>query len=288
MKNAEKIINTQDLVTIPAVATRVLRYMESEELDFKGLTKIIESDHSLSMKIIKVANSPLYASRVPVSNLSQAVGKLGMNKISNIVLGVSIFSKFMISSNENLKTYLEKFWWHSACTATVARAITKKIKHNFQEKEFIISLLHDVGKLAMMQYDLDNFQKIAELIEFDKEDPHTVEEKYFGINHRDLGIAIVKKWELPSEIIEVFPLKYENNQDDQTKMLISIIKLANVLCEIWGAGFYGGLNQVVIEELEPWIFLEENSGIELDLETFTFELENEFNQSSEFLDAIRN
>lgn len=288
MEIAQKIINTQDLATIPTVATRVLRYMESDDSDFKGLTKIIESDPSLSVKIIKVANSPLYSSRVPTSNLSQAISKLGMNKISNIVLGVSIFSKFLIASRDEIKSFLEKFWWHSACTATVARAITQKIGLNFQEKEFIVSLLHDVGKLAMLQYDLESFKKVMELVEFDREHPFEVEERLFGINHRNLGYEIVKKWELPEDLTEIFKLEYSHEQTKETKLLISIINLANIFCEVWGAGFFGGVNEIIIEETESWLYLQENTESEIEIEKFTFELENEFKYSQEFLNAIKN
>lgn len=289
MNKVQKIINTQDLITIPAVATKVLTFMDQEDVSLSDLSSIIETDHSLSLKIIKVSNSSLYATRVSATNITQAVQNLGMNRVSNIVLGVSIFSKFMISKNKVIKDYLEKFWWHSACTATVAKSITKKLNKSFNEQEFLISLIHDIGKLIMMQYDFESFIKVVKLIEFDNQDPISVEEKFFDTNHKEVGLEILKKWQMPERIIEIFTLSYDKEQDEDTKLLISIIKLADYFCEIWGADFYGGVNNLQLDELEAWKIIKNYSkknNYDMNIESFTLELENEFKNSSNILSLI--
>lgn len=288
---ADKIINTKDFATIPAVSSRILRFLQRDDVNFKDLATIIETDPSLTIKMIAVANSAMYSPKIPATSLVQAVQTLGMNKVSNIVLGISIFTKFMISSNEELESILDKFWWHSACTATLAKSIAKRLKINFNEIEFICGLFHDIGKLAMIQYDYGTYQKVMELVEFGQADTKEIEEKYFGIDHRDLTVEVLKSWKMPENIVSILSLNLASEATKEEKTVMSLIKISNIFCELWGAGFFSGVKEIEIENNEAWLFLKENYADKIDnfdLETFTIDLENEFNNSSDFLKLIKN
>ena len=160
MNDLQNILNIQEFATLPQVTTKVLQYLEREDFSFSELAKLIETDPALSIKLIKVANSPMFATRADINSIQQAVQVLGMNRVANLVLAVSIFSKFMISENSKLADFVNRFWWHSSCTGIVAKSITKKLDLNFNEKEFLIGLLHDIGKLAILQYDSDKYLKV--------------------------------------------------------------------------------------------------------------------------------
>ncbi len=127
----------------------------------------LETDPALTLKILRMANSPLYAVRSNVTSLQQAVLALGLNRVANIVLSVSIFSKCMyciMLSRSNSAEHMKNFRYHSSCTGMVAKNSVTKIKRNCKDLEFIGGLLHDIGKMAMIQFDPENYAKIIELV----------------------------------------------------------------------------------------------------------------------------
>lgn len=63
MNDLQNILNIQEFATLPQVTTKVLQYIEREDFNFKDLAKLIETDPALSIKLIKVANSPMFATR---------------------------------------------------------------------------------------------------------------------------------------------------------------------------------------------------------------------------------
>lgn len=263
--------------------------MEREDFNFAELAKLIETDAALSIKIIKVANSPMFATRAEISTIQQAVQLLGMNRVANLVLAVSIFSKFVILGNALLVDYVNKFWWHSSCTGIVTKSISNKLSLNFNEKEFLIGLLHDIGKLAMLQYNSERYIKVIELIEFDGVSPKEAHSQFFDCFHTDVTLGILKKWKMPDEFIRIISRDYKNCVDSTQENLMSVVFIANLFCEIWGSGFYGGLMQLDIEKEEYWQVLKRNNPRleDFDLELFTNELEIEFKNTKNFLELLK-
>lgn len=289
MNAAEQIVNTQEFATLPSVATKILEFIDFEDVSLSDLGKVMESDPSLTMKIIKISNSPLYATRVEVNNINQAIATLGLNRVSIIVLGVSIFSKFMVSSDKKLSEFIDEFWTHSASTGIVAKSIAAKIGGRFGEKEFLTGLIHDIGKLAMIQYSPEKYFEVVQSIENEKRYCREVEKEIFGIDNLDILKLIGEKWRLPEDLSRMITLEINDSYDKISNDVIAVVDLANKLCEIWGSDFHEGLFEIEIGETDSWKYLQENyeSVRDFDVEAFTFELEEEFKNSSDFLDMIK-
>ena len=76
----EKILKTQDIATLPGVATKILSLIENENTNLNIISKLVESDPALSLKVLRVSNSPLFAGRSEVTNMSQAIMNLGLKQ----------------------------------------------------------------------------------------------------------------------------------------------------------------------------------------------------------------
>ena len=132
MSIIETLIETQEFATLPPVASKVLAMLEDDNIDIRNLSKVIEADASLTLKLLRVANSPLYATRTEINTIHQAIITLGLNRLTNIVLGVSIFSKFLLSSQKIAAELMQKFWWHASCTGMVAKSLSTKINRLYK------------------------------------------------------------------------------------------------------------------------------------------------------------
>ncbi len=288
MSILNEIIETQEFATLPAVASKVLELLENDNIDVRDLAKIIEADASITLKLLKIANSPLYATRTEINSIQQAIVTLGFNRLTNIVLGVSIFSRFLSNAQKESADMMEKFWWHSSCTGIIAKTITDKIRTNFKEVEFLGGLLHDIGKLALIQFDPKKYLAVIDNIHKKEIMDIEAEEQLYGVNHLQVGEAIAESWKLPKELTTIIinhnhPSTLPDHQD-----IVSVVRFSDILAEIWGASAFEGFRVVKLDEEESWKVLIENFPklTNLDMEVFTFELEKDFKISSEFLSIL--
>ncbi len=284
----QKLTQMQEFATIPEVATRILNLTQEEDVDVRNLANVIETDAPLTIKVLKVSNSAMYGLRSPVASIAQAIITIGLNRLANIVMGISIFSHFMVRSNPETKQILEKFWWHSSSVGIVAKSLVKKIGKNFKELEFIGGLLHDFGKMLMMQFDFKSYQRVIELVQNENLLDIDAERKIFGVHHLEVGDHIARNWKLPLPLTNVIGKHSKMIALNQDRELTAIVRFADLLCEIWGAGFYEGYKVIDFGNEESWkIITDYNPQLkDLDLEKFTFELEDDFKKSSEFLKII--
>lgn len=288
MTTIEKIVETQEIATLPTIPTKILAFMEDENVDIRKLAHIIETDAPLTMKILKVANSPIYGLRSPVTSIPQAIITIGLNRLANIVIGISIFSQFIIKSHPKSKELLERFWWHSSSTAIVSKNLSEKLGKNYKELEFIGGLLHDIGKLVLIQYDINSYSKVIDLITHDHLLDTQAETQIFHTNHLEVGEYLARKWNLPEALTDIIGFHSLMPKNRLNLELVSIVRFSDLLCEIWDAGFYEGYNIIEFDKQDSWINLCSlfPDLKELDLEKFTFELEEDFKKSTEFLKII--
>jgi len=288
MADIDKIFETKEFATLPAVAVKLLNLLDKPDFDVNEISKIIESDATLTMKLLYFSNSPIFASNGHINSIHQAVLTLGLNRLLNIVLGVLIFSQFVMSTQSYATEYIQKFWWHSACTSMVAKALAKKLRIDFHDSEFIGGLLHDIGKLALIQYDAVKFSMAANKIQTKNITECEAERMYFKTDHLEIGSRICEYWKLPNSVYEV--ITYHNQPLDSVYNpgLTACVRIADLLCEIWGAGIDEGYISINLKEEDSWLILSRlhpEIG-RIDLAEFSYGLENEFKKAKEFLNLI--
>lgn len=289
MTTLDAIVNTKELITLPTIATNVLRMLENDNTDVRDIANIIQSDPALSIKILKIANSPLYATRREINSIQQAIMLIGFNKLINIILGISIFSKFWLSTKPGAEELMNKFWLHSCSAGTVAKFIVRKINKNFNENEFIGGLLYQIGKLIMMQYDLEKYKQAISLIENEKMTDIDAEKQIFGLNHIEVGTHLAKIWKLPDDIQFIISNYNNPEKSDKNQDLIAAVNLAGILCEQNGYGFYKGINGISISSTESWnILINSYPALAEKGEEYLIEgIEDEFAKSKDFLNTIK-
>src|SRR5690606_28663623 len=77
----------RNLPSPPAVAMRIIQLAQDPEADIGTVADVIALDTALSARMMRIANSPLYASRRRIENLGQALTMLGLNATLQLALG---------------------------------------------------------------------------------------------------------------------------------------------------------------------------------------------------------
>ncbi len=242
MVDKEKI-DIKEIPIIPQVATKILQMQEDNlHISFKELEQLILIDPALTAKILKVANSALYARQREITNLQQAITLLGFKTIKSLVLLVcasNLYGKKRASfekANINTITKVSEMsmWRHSVLTAFVARTLATRLNKNEKKEEiFIAGLLHDIGRIVLMINHQERYNEFLKDISGGKEkNILAVEESIFGLNHQEIGKMVLNKWNFPEELIDTAYMHHNALVDSRYKNVVIIVGLANIYSKI--------------------------------------------------------
>jgi HD-like signal output (HDOD) protein len=170
------------------------------------LVATIEMDPSLTSRIIGVANSAYFGSRMPIYTVNDAVTRvLGTNNVFSIALSVVLAGPF--KANKCPGFHLELYWAEALKTALLAQTLAAQMKNvvpAMADKAYLCGLLHNLGLLVLAHAFPDKVSQVVSIETVERErDITAVEERLIGIDRRRAGAILARKWHLPAEITAV-------------------------------------------------------------------------------------
>ncbi|MDQ7837295.1 MAG: HDOD domain-containing protein [Thermodesulfobacteriota bacterium] len=224
-----KIKETSEVATISAVAFQTAQLLRNPDVAVNKVTEIVSLDQSLTAKILRLVNSSFYGFQGRISSLSQAVVLLGLNTVRNVILSVSVLKAF--SGDKGCKVFdAGKFWGHSVGTAFVAKNLAEHVKFKEPEDAFIGGLLHDIGRVFIVQFLRPEAEKILDLMIKEDIPMREAEEKVLDTDHAWIGYVMAKNWHFPPALCSAICLHHAPNGKDEEFLLASIIHLADIIC----------------------------------------------------------
>lgn len=192
------INNLEQLPTIHASYQRVIAMIEKDE-EITEISREIERDPSISIKVLQIANSAFYG--VKTGSVKQAVTYLGLQNIRSIVLTTSIMDTLGVSGIG--MDYLEKLWKHAFLTNRILHYIYEKCLHKKIPDTFSSAgLLHNIGIIFMLKSFSGNYLKLMKRAEIQKLDLIDVEQVEYKATHQETGGYLLQWWDLPFPIVE--------------------------------------------------------------------------------------
>ncbi|MFZ0391209.1 MAG: HDOD domain-containing protein [Calditrichia bacterium] len=283
----QRLRRVENLATLPAVIPEILEKVRSSSSSMKEIAAIIERDASITTKILKVSNSPLWGYPGRVENIRKAIILLGLKEVTNIVLSVSLYSTFA-KFKPNSLFEREKFWLHCAGTGQIARALSAKLRLNFEGEEFVAALIHDIGKMILDQYFTSEFEEILRLSEQSGRPILELEKEKLDCSHADLGGWLLKSWNFPAPITEAVYFHHTPQHARKNPTLTAVIHLSDQLCELWGIGYDGDYKKLSLRDNTGWKILKKKHPRigKLDMDRFILELHLEIERAKLFLSLI--
>lgn len=188
-----------NLPSPPVVALRVIEMAQDPEVDIGMVADVISMDPALAAKVLRVANSPIYAMRRKSENLRQAITQLGLN--GTLMLALSFSLAATMHNNADQGFDYNHFWRRSLAAATAARRLGMAIRIRASEELFLAGLLQDIGMLVLDKMDPHFYSDLG-----DEQTNHVrlyeFEQQKLGADHAVIGGWILAKWGLPEYLID--------------------------------------------------------------------------------------
>jgi len=181
------------------VVNHVMASLADEDVSFAKLAIQVESDTVLSGNVLRLVNSVLYGRRGTVSSIPAAISILGVNKLRNLLLGLSV-TRLWAKVRTPPGWSTARFNDHSMAVAVMADLLVQKAKVDYPEGAFVAGLLHDLGRMMFaitmpeeflrVQVEHKNTGKPIEVCEFE----------LLEVTHSELSAAALARWNIPPAI----------------------------------------------------------------------------------------
>ncbi|MBI1248354.1 HDOD domain-containing protein [bacterium] len=194
------VSRAKQLYSLPTVAMEVLRLTSNEHATVVQIKECIQRDPAMTVKILKVVNSPLFGLSGQVSDLNQALALLGIKPLKLLVLGFSL-PKEMLQGIE--AEVLARYWQFALTKAVAAREVAGLQGTNHGDDAFIAGLLSEIGSLVMLQHLGDAYADFANKVLEEEADLSELEWETLGFDHNLLGCRLLQAWNLPETLVQV-------------------------------------------------------------------------------------
>jgi two-component system cell cycle response regulator len=230
----QKTLKSDDLPTLPVVATKLISLTSKEETTLTDIAGLVSQDVALSSKILKVSNSSFYSFPQQIGSIKQAVSILGTNAVRSLVLSFSFLS--MKKGKGKTEFDFERFWEKSLGAAVAAKLILEQVKDADTEEIFITGLLQNLGELVLARTFPAQYDTVLKNIQNGELRFIEVEESILGANHSFIGAEVAKKWGFPEVL--VLPIQYHHEPEKCTsknakiQMTVKTVYLSDLLVNI--------------------------------------------------------
>ena len=174
---------------LPGVALEIMQLSQRTRVDFEDVVPILEHDPVLAAKVLSIAQSALYAPRSPILSLKQALVRLGLKTLRDLVLEAAL--KLRVFRVPGYGEVMERLSRHSTATAHLMRLACQRTAIE-AEHAFLCGLLHDVGIAACLLALSDDARGGLA--------PPTAIEPVLDHMHEEASGLVTRLWGLPAEI----------------------------------------------------------------------------------------
>ncbi|HYK90601.1 MAG TPA: response regulator [Acidobacteriota bacterium] len=190
------------LPSLPSLYFELSRELQLENASLQKIGQIISKDPGMTAKILQLANSSFFGRRRQISNPTEAISYLGLDRIQHLCVTVHAFSEFDPCDNRSFP--IDRLWEHSSSTAHLAKRIaeTEGSDKTTIEQACTAGFLHDIGEL-MIASRLP--RRHGEAVAWAKENKVPLweaERQILGASHSEVGAYLLGLWGLPDPIVE--------------------------------------------------------------------------------------
>ena len=250
-------------ITLPVfsdVALKVQKASREERYDIGEIEKAIESDPVLVAEVLRASNSAFFGGLTQVSSIRNAVLRLGLQRVTNLVFLASEKSRYN-ARHPDIATLMRDLWHHSSACAMAAEWIARKVRFpQHGETVFIGALVHDIGKLFLLRVldDMSREPEYASVVSME------LVRELLDNAHTEVGYRLLTSWHLP-EVYQSIVRDHHVEAPDPANVPLQIVRLANHACNKVGIGLHPqpdlvlgavreagtlGMSEIAIAELE--------------------------------------
>jgi putative nucleotidyltransferase with HDIG domain len=229
-----------ELPVLPRAAVEVQELI-ARDADLPSIVRAIEHEPAVAAAVVKYANAAVYAGLRDVTDLQQAVARLGLDQVRETVVSLSAKAAFKADTPAQAK-YYGTIWKHSLTTAVAARRLAELVSAP-KETAFLAGLLHDIGRICVLR-------GITTLRKRDPQGfvlPDNTISEFTDALHCPIGEVLCKAWNIPAELSDAIKRHHDPDLTEPKDMLAAVVQVADLMAVKIGASLHPEPNLKLVE-----------------------------------------
>jgi len=230
-----RLAQIRDSPTLPQVSAQLQEVIGDKDSSAQDLTAVLESDHAITARVLRLANSAFLGLSHRVDTIRRAVVVLGFDAVHHLALSTAVFET--LSRRPQFALDPVDFWMHSLGAAKAAHLLSARVGDvPSQGSCFTAALLHDIGKYLFALVLRDHYGGIVSQAAKSGRPICMVEQQRLGVTHQKAGGWILERWAFPPLIVEIVAnLHVAGTYAGAHRLQVVLVALAAELS--WLAGF---------------------------------------------------
>ncbi len=140
------------LPVLPEAALKIRQVTNKADVNSSEIVQIVQTDPTLSARLIKIANSPLYGTWREIKTVRDAIRRLGLETTRSLSFSLSVRQLFHAKSSL-IKQQIKQVYEESIKVSALAYVITgKQARQLDPEQALLAGLLHKLGVIPILKY----------------------------------------------------------------------------------------------------------------------------------------
>ena len=209
-------------------AVRAMALANDPDSTLADMAALIRRDGVLAAATLKLANSVVYRGAREVTDIRQAVLRLGQRGCGGVIAAAGVKNLYARLSPAVRKP-CESVLRHSLFVGELASAVARFLRLQFGGEEFTAGLLHDIGRVVMCVNAPDHYAEVCTPARDAHPDGRRMERVAFGTDHCTVGGQFAAKNGLPPRIALAIENHHDPDAESESRPLTAVVALADAI-----------------------------------------------------------
>lgn len=246
----ELVDSTVSIPTVPRTLMEINRIFADPDGSGQEAATRISQDPPIAAKVLHLANSAFYGARNPISSIQLAISVLGMRILRNIVVQATVLET--LKGGAGIGLFNPAWLWdHSFKVATAMREISKVATGDYHlrpDEAYTCGLLHDVGKILLLDSQRARFGEALEVSLKEKIPLNKAEGEIFGFTHAHVGALLCERWKLSPKTVAAVRFHHSPGSTPDEFAIGYLMSVANAIAHSSSDGKAGYTGTALVME----------------------------------------
>jgi putative nucleotidyltransferase with HDIG domain len=228
------IDQVKTLPPAPRILTELLVLLGKEDVDCSQVVELITFDPALTAQVLQRCNSAAAGLAQPVSDLPEAVMRIGFREVYCLVAAV-VSESSLGAAQRGYGIGPGELWQHSAVTAIAGRVLARALQGE-ENLVFTAALLHDIGKLVLSASLEGAMAAVVEETERSGRSFLEAEKSILGVEHAEIGGRLLQRWNFPENLVQAVWQHHDPLKAHPHEWLAACVHVGDMLAHLLGCG----------------------------------------------------
>jgi len=249
---AKRIDACPKLASLSTINHALSELLKSDMSFNSQIAEVIRRDPSLTARLLRMVNSVFFDLTAKVNNIEEAVFYLGLRQIRELARATPVIEELVQMEKCPVKLPWKDLWKHSIGSAIMTRDILSASTTMLvdDDTDYIIGLLHNVGKVVMATAFPDQFMQVVEFQAKSTEEVCAFERSLIGWDHARVGGYYLQRHRAAPEIVNAVLYHNDPESAGEHAVYAAAVQVADQLVRT--SGIQGGFEKVSPMTEETW------------------------------------